>query len=223
MNKKGDRLAMFTSSRVQHYLSGFSGHGDDPDNKELKLSCHVENISHELLSEISPLLANRVFSETIDPETGGKVWEALREIKKADFSNLQIQLQNITFHNLPEDGVPMADAGVLVEGCSISNLRVVKANALSHTFRLEYDVVIAMDHVTMDLVERFYKAYVYLTMEQVQRQLELTIGNDLTSALQNAADSEADGKSAGAGEGRKRRRKKTEEKQQEEEAEEVTA
>lgn len=169
---------MFKSSRVGCYLNGFGGHGDDSESKELKLVLQITPITLELANEISPLLADRLFRNVMGE------WLAAGEITKASFSSIPIPMQNITFNELPEGG-----SGVVVPGCAISNLRA--ARAYEGAFRLEFDVVVPMDGMTMRLVEQFYKATCFLTMEPIQRELiEEQDGGaaDTTQSLQEAAD-----------------------------------
>jgi hypothetical protein len=190
---------MFQSQRVGCYLNTFGGHGDDPDSKELKLVFHVNPLSYELATEVSPKLSDRLFRKNGDGE-----WEPVTEMPKASFSPIQIPMQNITFHELPE--VTLSEnSGVLVPGAAISNLRAAKAYAESRDFRLEFDVVIPMDNSTMRLIEQFYKATCFLTMIPIQRELPAE-GEDpakveLSVSLQDAADSAEET-------GSKRRRRK---------------
>lgn len=185
---------MFKSKCVNCFLSGFAGHGDDTDNKELKLTFQVSPISQELASEVSPRLADRLFRFEEDE------WRPSSEISKAAFASLQIKMQNIEFYELPE--FVDTNQGTMVENGAISNLRASRATNDSAQFKLEFDVVVSMNAVTMRLVEKFYKAGVFLTMTEVQRTLEFSGGDsEVSVSLQDAADSApaVDGKSAGAG------------------------
>lgn len=190
---------MFKSQKVGCILNGFSGHGDDSEQKELKLVFHIPGLSYELASEISPLLSDRLFRKNLEGE-----WMAAEEVTKANFA-ISVPMQNITFFDLPE-GSNDSERGVFVEGCAISNLRASRPFVEA---RLEFDVVIPMDHSTMRLIEKYYKNTAHLSMEAIQRTIELTApaDADTTESLQEAADG-TDGKSASAGEGKKRGRPK---------------
>jgi hypothetical protein len=175
---------MFTTARVGCYLNGFSGHGDDPDNKELKLVFHVSPITHDLASEIHSHLADRLFRKDISEATGNLEWMPVREMPKASFASIAIHMQNVTFNDLPEAG----SEGVIVPGASITNLRAARASSDGFDFRLEFDAVVPMDESTMDLVEKFYKSTCFLTMEPVQREMEYEPDAE-QQALQEAAES----------------------------------
>ena len=156
---------MFKTERVCCYLNGFAGHGDDQESKELKLVFHVTPISQELATEVSPHLADRLFRwDGLDG-----TWQPAREITKASFASVHVQMQNITFHGLPEEN--REDRGVLVLGAAISNLRGRRAFQDSFEFRLEFDVVVPMDSITMELVEKYYKSPCFLTMEPIQSEI----------------------------------------------------
>jgi hypothetical protein len=190
---------MFKSERVPCYLNSFSGHGDDPDNKELKLVFHVFTITPELATEISPFIADRLF-RNVD----GEMTQA-RELSKASFASIQVPMQNLTLYPYPE--AQPREGAAMIPGAAISNLRSVRDPS---SIRLEFDVVIPMDSLTMDLVEKYYKATCFITMEAIQREIEMTDEEsdaDEQGLLQDAADAEpemvgvgaADGKSAAAG------------------------
>jgi hypothetical protein len=189
---------VFKSLRVPCFMSGFSGHGDDPESKELKFVFYVMGIQPELAREIAQgQVADRLFRKNEKDE-----WEPARETTKATFGGITIPMQNITFYALSFDDRP-DESGVLVEGCAISNLRASRPYIEA---RFEFDVVVPMDRTTMKLVEKFYKATCFLTMEEIQRTLEVAVDQasvEVSVSLQDAAD-DTDGKSAGAGEGRKR-------------------
>jgi hypothetical protein len=190
---------MFKSGHVPCFLNTFAGHGDDNEAKELKMVFHVAPIPYELALEVSPHLADRLFRQ--DPEEG---WQPVKEMPKASFATIQVPMQNITFHALPE-GMIDDTHGVLVEGCAVSNLRAARANVDGLDFRLEFDVVVPMDSITMDLVERFYKSTCYLSTEAIQREMEYPEKeNDTERSLQEAAD--------GDGEPKKRGRRKKQDK-----------
>lgn len=180
---------MFSSQNVPCILSNFSGHGDDAENKEVKLVFHVAPITHELAMEVSPRLADRLFRHNtiaIDvPE-----WEPAREMPKASFSTIQIQMQNITFRGLPDE-----KKGAMVPSAAISNLRAARAFPESTDFRLEFDVVVPMDDVAMELIRKFYKSTCFLSMEQVQREIEIKLEDEKQAEthdlLQGAADEPA--------------------------------
>lgn len=176
---------MFTSNRVSCYLNGFAGHGDDPEAKELKLVFHISGISQDLAAEISPLIADRLFRKNIEGE-----WKPAEEITKASFANINIQMQNITFNELP-DGEE--DRGVLVLGCAISNLRATRPFVDA---RLEFDVVMPMDGSTVRLIEKYYKATCFLTTEPIQRDIEYTPEDQKTADHQDALQDAADGADA---------------------------
>jgi hypothetical protein len=191
---------MFTSQNVACYLNGFSGHGDDTESKELKLMFHVVGISKDLASEVSPQIADRLFRKNAEEE-----WVPAEELVKASFSGITVPTQNMIFRATPES----QDRGVMVEGCNISNLRASRPFVEA---RLEFDVVIPMDHSTMRLIEKYYKATCFLTMEEIQRELELPPADhqqvEHQDLLQDAADGAADDSSAAAGDGKRKRRKK---------------
>lgn len=170
---------MFKTARVGCYLHTFAGHGEDNENKELRLVFHVVPITPELAMEVSPYLADRLFRKMLDE------WEPAKEISKAQFSSLAIQMQNITFHSLPDGAIP----GVMVEGADISNVRAAKE--ITGNFRLEFDVVVPMDGITMRLVEQFYKSTCFLTMDPIQREIQYE-EQDSTADLQGAADGESE-------------------------------
>ena len=186
---------MFKSKRVACYLNGFGGHGDDNENKELKLVFHITPIEQELAHEISPNLADRLFRRNLSDVRGEfeKDWIPAREITKASFSSVAIQMQNIEFHELPDADVNM---GVMVSSAAISNLRAAKPHPESLNFRLEFDVVVPMDGITMRLVEKYYKATCFLTMEPIQRDIEYSKDDDakvqIEASLQDAADAPAE-------------------------------
>ena len=199
---------MFQTQRVGCYLNGFSGHGEDNDTKELKLVFHISPISPQLAAEIDPKLEDRLFRD-INGE-----WLPAHEMTKANFSNIHVPMQNITFQALPDPEVDKF--GVLIPGAAISNLRAQKA--ITDGFRLEFDVVVPMDGETMRLVEQYYKATCYLSMEAVQRDIEYAEGEegsgDEQRALQGAADATSGDEPAaapnGKGDGsRKSTKKKT--------------
>jgi hypothetical protein len=176
---------LFKSERIGCYLNGFAGHGDDNETKELKLVFHVTPITPELAAEVSPMLADRLFRKNIDGE-----WEPAREITKAMFASVAVPMQNIKFYAFPDMDFT---GGVMVQGAAISNLRAQRAFSDSLDFRLEFDVVVQMDKVTMGLVEQFYKATCFLTMEQVQREMEYAEDRQQVEeqqSLQEAADAE---------------------------------
>lgn len=177
---------MFKSEKICCFLNGFAGHGDDTESKELKLVFHVNAITPELASEISPQLADRLFRKNIEGE-----WVPAEEITKAAFSNIVVPMQNIKFYSLPPGEI---ESGVLVLGCAISNLRAQRPVVEA---RLEFDVVVPMDSNSMRLVEKYYKGDCFLTMEEIQREIQYAESEDI--GLQDAADA-VDGKSAGAGE-----------------------
>lgn len=192
---------MFRTSRVACYLNGFAGHGEDNDSKELKLIFHIAAISPDLASEISPYLADRLFRR-VEGE-----WEPAREISKASFASVQVQMQNITFYSLPERDLIEA-APVLVQGCAISNLR---AQRDAEGFRLEFDVVVPMDSDTMEIVEKYYKATTFLSMEPIQREIKYegdAAQVEHQDALQEAADAEPADETAAETGKRKGRKKK---------------
>lgn len=164
----------------------------------MKLVFHVPAISYDLAAEISPQLADRLFRK-LDGE-----WEPSQEITKAAFGSIHVEMQNITFFELP-DGLHLN--GVFMPSCAISNLR---AQRPFHDFRLEFDVVIPMDHSTMRLVEKYYKSTCFLTMEAVQREIELPAQPE-TQALQDAADEPAAEVEAKPKRGRKKKAEQTEE------------
>jgi hypothetical protein len=184
---------MFATQNVPCYLSGFGGHGGDPENKELKLIFHIIPISHSLAVEISPLLADRLFRK------GEEEWEPAKEMPKASFSSIQIQMQNITFRSTPD-----MPKGVTVDNCAISNLRVSRAYAAGNDFKLEFDCVIPMDGETLRLIKQYYLGTCFLSMEQVQMTLQEQQPDadqqEKQQSLQDAADS------ADEGEGKKRGR-----------------
>lgn len=171
---------MFTSTKVGCYLNGFAGHGDDPESKELKLVFHISPITPELAIEISPHLADRIFRSV-----GGQ-YEPVKEMPKASFAPIQVPMQNIAFFSLPEG----KENGVVVENAAISNLRVSRAFPTGLEPRLEFDVVIPMDKETMRLVEKYYKATCFLTMDEVQRQIEYSEDSATGASLQEVADAE---------------------------------
>src|SRR3990172_5389290 len=169
---------MFSTKQIGCFLNAFAGHGDDNEAKELKLVFHIAPITPDLAIEISPRMADRLFRSI-----GGE-WEPAREITKASFASIQVPMQNITFHAMP-DG--LFDKGVLVPSAAISNLRAQRGDGPD--FRLEFDVLFPMDRETMRLVEQYYKATAFLSMEPVQREIELSGGGDPTEqSLQEAAD-----------------------------------
>ena len=177
---------MFKTERVGCYLNGFAGHGDDQESKELKLVFHVTPISQELAAEVSPHLADRLFRwDGLDG-----TWQPAREITKAMFTRVQVQMQNITFNDeLQKAG----SAGMLVTGAAIYNLRAQRAFQDSFEFRLEFDVVVPMDGITMGLVERYYKSTCFLTMEPTQREITYETSEsqaEQENAFQEAADAE---------------------------------
>jgi hypothetical protein len=186
---------MFKTAKVGCYLNSFSSHGDDQDSKELRLVFHVPAIPYELAAEISPQLADRLFRK-VDHE-----WEPSQEITKAAFGSVQVQMQNITCFELP-DGLHVG--GTYVPGCAISNLR---AQRPFHDFRLEFDVVVPMDSSTMRLVEKYYKATVFLTMEPVQRDIEYKPEAE-TEATQEELQAAADETPAETEKPKRRGRKK---------------
>lgn len=177
--------SMFKSQKVACFLNGFAGHGDDTEHKEMKFVFYVGAISQQLAHEVSPQIADRLFRKNEEDE-----WTPAKETTKATFAGITIPMQNITFYALPEDA-GVFESGVLVENCAISNLRATRPTIEA---RLEFDVVVPMDSVTMRLVEKFYKAICFLTMEPVQRSLPVEISTDEPSlGLQEAADAaEAD-------------------------------
>lgn len=160
---------MFTSNRVPCYLNQFSGHGDDTENKELKLVFFVTPITQELASEISPFLADRLFRLDDDRE-----WQPAAEITKANHSSLVIPMQNVEFHDLPDID---SNRATLVEGVGISNLRSARTPDDTGQFRLEFDAIVPMNRETMRLIEKHYKATVYLTMHEIQRKIEFESGD----------------------------------------------
>jgi hypothetical protein len=194
---------VFKTDRIACYLNGFAGHGEDNDNKELKLIFHVTPITPELAAEISPWLADRLFRKT-DGE-----WEPAREITKASFANLSIKMQNITFHAFPE--ASLIEDGILIPGCAIGSLRAQRATVVDWEFQLAFDVVLPMNRITMDLVEKYYKATSFLTMKPVQRDMEYaeeSAGTETQQAsLQEAADSVDDEAGQDAGKPKKRKRR----------------
>lgn len=196
---------MFKSKRIACYLNGFAGHGEDPDNKELKLVFQISPVPYALAMEIDARLADRLF----------RIWDGQAqgagELTKASFSNLQIPMQHITFDELPDADSTLPS--VRVENSAISNLRASKAPVGGDSLavhRLEFDVVIPMEKQTMRLVEKYYKAVCFLTMEEVQRKLEERVDETekaVGESLQDAADQaetpkkrkRRDGKAAAAG------------------------
>lgn len=192
---------MFSSQKVGCFLNGFAGHGDDPETKELKLTFHIPGISYELAAEISPLLSDRLFRKNPDGE-----WMAAEEVTKANFS-ISVPMQNITFYSMPEGALDM-EAGVRVEGCAISNLRASRPFVEA---RLEFDVVMPMDKSTMRLIEKYYKATVHLSMEEIQRKMDLKPEDETQAqtgaSLQDAADAPEEQEHHGPKKGRGRPRK----------------
>lgn len=181
---------MFKSKRVPCFLNTFSGHGDDTDNKELKLVFHISGISPELAAEISPQLADRLFRPGIEG------FEAAREISKVSFSSIAIPMQNTEFYELPEGE---DSSQVMVPSVAVSNLRASREGSM---FRLEFDSVVPMDGITMRLVEKYYKSTCFLTMEKAQIELKLDedpIISIETEDTQDLLQDAADGKSAAAG------------------------
>ncbi len=177
---------MFSSLRVPCFLNTFNGHGDDLDNKELKLVFHIVGISRDLAVEISPSIADRLFRYLAGE------YEVAKEISKVSFATVNVPMQNVTFHQLPEGP---DEAEQIIPSVAISNLRATREGII---FRLEFDAVIPMDGETMRLVQRYYKSTVFLSMERVQRELaeEAEEGSEeVQGSLQDAAD----GKSAAAG------------------------
>lgn len=173
---------MFESSRVPCYLNGFAGHGDDPEAKELKLVFHIGGIAQDLAAEISPLIADRLFRKNTEGE-----WKPAEEITKASFANIVIPMQNIAFFELPN---PEPVSGVVVQGCAISNLRATRPGVEA---RLEFDVVMPMDGSTIRLIEKYYKSTAFLTMEEIQREIEYAPEDAKTAEHQDALQDAADG------------------------------
>jgi hypothetical protein len=194
---------MFKSRRVACYLNGFAGHGDDPESKELKLIFHITPIEHELARDISPKMADRLFRNgDVEPEPA-------LEITKASFSSINVPMCNIKFDSLPDSDSMLP--GVMVAGAGISNLRAAKVVAGGSDFRLEFDVVVPMDGITMRLVEQYYKATCFLTMEEIQRKLEEPADQaqvEVSMSLQDAADEELEPVAAGEGKSSRKRRGK---------------
>lgn len=191
---------MFTSAKVMVSLNGFAGHGDDPEQKELKLVFHVNPITYELAREISPQVADRLFR--LNPENE---WVPAEEITKAAFSGITIPMQNIEFFELPDEA---REKGVLVDGCAISNLRAQRPFVDA---RLEFDVVLPMNRETMRIVEKYYKAACFLSMEAIQRTMELTAEDEshaeTGASLQDAADAQPEEQEHHGKKGRGRPRK----------------
>jgi hypothetical protein len=203
-DRKGLRQ-MFSSRRVACYLNGFAGHGDDPDAKELKLVFHIAPIIHMLAQEISPKIADRLFRD----EGADDGPEPAQEITKVSFAGVQVPMCNITFDELPEPVSKLPS--VIVHGAAISNLRAAKIVAGASNFRLEFDVVVPMDRTTMHLVEKYYKAACFLTMEEIQRKLEEPADQaqvEVSMSLQDAADEELEPVAAGEGKPSRKRRGK---------------
>lgn len=205
---------MFTSERVRCYLNGFSGHGDDADDKELKLVFFVAPISRELAAEISPYVADRLF-RLFDADDKDGEWVPARELTKASFASVNVPMQNLAFHPFPEP--QLYEDAPMIPGAAISNLRASRDKE-DGKFRLEFDVVIPMDGMTMDLVEKYYKSSVFLTMTPVQKNFgdeeSVSVTVEEQANLQDAADGEAEtgeteaAESSENGKGKRRRRSK---------------
>jgi protein-tyrosine-phosphatase len=187
---------MFSTPKVPCFLNGFSGHGDDPDSKELKLVFHLNPITPDLAIEVSPHMADRLFRQV-----NGE-YEAAKEISKAQFSHLNIKMQNIDFFDTPDSA-----KAVTVHDVAISNLRANKE--ITGEFRFEFDAVVRMDKETMRLVEKYYKSTCFLTMDAVQMTLAVEPESPDKQKNEGLLQDAADGKSAGAGEESGRKRKKT--------------
>lgn len=183
---------MFSTARVGCFLNNFGGHGE-AEEKELKLVFFISPIPQNLAAEISPKLADRLF------RSNGDEWEPAKEISKASFASVSIPMQHVNFFSLPE-GQGAGFDNSRVENCAISGLRASRTEGLD--FRLEFDMVVPMDEITINLVKRYYKSTCFLTMETSQRELEVTVtmgSEDLHKDLQDLADAPVDGKSAAAG------------------------
>jgi hypothetical protein len=171
---------MFSTPKVPCFLNGFSGHGDDTQSKELKLVFQISPITPDLAIEVSPHMADRLFRQ-INGE-----YEPAKEISKAAFSNLHIPMQNVDFYPTPDSGKAVA-----IQNVAFSNLRAAKE--ITGGFRFEFDAVVPMDKETMRLVELYYKATCFLTMDAVQMTLAeqpVDAGQqEKEQSLQDAADS----------------------------------
>jgi hypothetical protein len=155
---------MFSTEKIKSYLNNFTGNGDS-DEKFMKLVFYVTPITYELASEVSPLLADRLFRNS-----NGKDWQPAQEMPKASFSSIQVPKCNLTFH--PHDADMKIDNGVMVPAVAISNLRAQRAYPDKPEFRLEFDCVVPMDQDTMELVHKYYKSTCFLTFEASQAEIE---------------------------------------------------
>lgn len=151
---------MFKTEKVSAYLNNFTGKGDD-ERKELKLNLYVTPITYQLANEVSPHLADRLFRRA-----GNDEWNPCAEMPKAVFNIGDIPAQRVLFY--PHQDEAVEKFGILVETARISGIQAVRAFADKLDFRLEFDMTVQMDDVTMGICRRFFKEPIYVSMEPVQ-------------------------------------------------------
>ncbi len=156
---------MFKTPKVKAYLQAASWQGKEDDPKQ-RMTFYITPISFELAEEVSPKLADRLFRK--DPNTGK--WMPARELGNGRFDLGTLPLQTMEWHPAG-DGVLEYDAGVLVQGVTITAISALHLFADSDDTTLAIVCEVPLDAHIVDLARRYYRKSVWITMADMQAPL----------------------------------------------------
>lgn len=160
---------MFKTPKVPVFMQKASVEGRK-NAKMVRFTFYITPIKHALAAEISPVIAELLF--TFDAAGAP---HPITEMDGPHFNIGKIELQKMYLH--PSDDPAMDGHGTLLNRVQISHITARKLFLPDNAdFTLEFRAELPMDHLAIEMLEKYYDQKLFLTFETMQ--MELPTGNE---------------------------------------------
>ena len=153
---------MFKSTKIQHFVQSCKFAGD-ADKSTLQVAFYVTPLNFDLLYEVDDRVAKQLFRKE------GGAYVPVAELDDATLKLGDIGAFNLELYPHAEEGSD--GAGQMIPNCRITKVEASKLFTDKEDWSLIWHATIPMDSHSLELIRKYYKRTVFVTLEKIEEAL----------------------------------------------------